>query len=141
MKNYAKLLKEHQIKVTPQRLIITQYLDDNRNHPTAYQIYSDLKKDNPSFSKTTVYNTLETLKNHKLVQVLTISESEQRYEFSSEHHHHFLCNKCGTLMDIEIKCPHLDDMLKGEHQVEEVHGYFKGICSKCLNKKKLKRKK
>lgn len=134
MTDYLKILKEHNIKVTPQRLIITQYLAEHPDHPTAYQIYSDLKKDNPSFSKTTVYNTLETLKNHKLVQVLTISESEQRYEFGNEQHHHFLCKKCGNLLDIEIKCPHLEKMLKGVHQVEEVHGYFKGICSKCLEK-------
>jgi Fe2+ or Zn2+ uptake regulation protein len=133
VKNYVKILKNHKIKVTPQRLIITKYLDETDQHPTAYQIYSDLKKDNPSFSKTTVYNTLEILKNHKLVQVLSISETEMRYEFSDKHHHHFLCRNCGKLFDLEMACPFLENMLHGVHKVEEVHGYFKGVCSTCIS--------
>ena len=40
---YVDLLKEKSIKITPQRLEILRYLDKNRNHPTAFQIYTDLK--------------------------------------------------------------------------------------------------
>ena len=111
LEKYAKILKNHKIKVTPQRLEILKYLDENRSHPTAFQIYSDLKENNPSFSKTTVYNTLEILKANKLIQVLTISESELRYEFDSKLHHHFLCKKCGTIKDIEVDCPFFEKML------------------------------
>ena len=138
LEKYAKLLKEHGIKITPQRLTILKYLDENRNHPTAYQIYSELKQTNPSFSKTTVYNTLEILKNNKLVQALSISETEMRYEFQNKMHHHFLCHQCGELLDIDVECQFQDKMLRGEHQIEEVHGYFKGICKFCLNKNKIK---
>ena len=56
LKKYVELLKENSIKVTPQRLEILKYLDENRTHPTAYEIYSGLKEKNPSLSKTTVYN-------------------------------------------------------------------------------------
>lgn len=41
---YLKLLKENSIKVTPQRLEILKYLDENRMHPTADQIYNGLKE-------------------------------------------------------------------------------------------------
>ena len=138
MEKYAKLLKEHGIKITPQRLTILKYLDENKNHPTAYQIYSELKRTNPSFSKTTVYNTLEILKSKKLVQALSISETEMRYEFHNKMHHHFLCQQCGELLDIEVTCQFQNEMLQGEHKIEEVHGYFKGICKSCLSKNKLK---
>jgi len=126
------------MKITPQRLEIMRYLDENRIHPTAHQIYSSLKEKNPSLSKTTVYNSLETLRKHNIIQVLTISGSEARYDFKTEMHHHFLCKRCGTIIDIDIKCPYLNKILNGKHRVEEIHGYFKGICKKCLDKEEAK---
>ena len=131
---YVKLLKENSIKITPQRLEILKYLDRNRTHPTVEQIYNSLKVKNPSLSKTTVYNSVETLRDHGTIQSITISGSELRYDFKQGMHHHFLCKKCGNIIDIDIECPNLGKMLESGHKVEEVHGYFKGICKKCLKK-------
>ena len=131
---YVKLLKENSIKITPQRLEILKYLDENRIHPTVEQIYTSLKEKNPSLSKTTVYNSVETLREHGIIQSLTISGSESRYDFENKMHHHFLCKKCGNIIDIDIECPNIGKMLESGHKVEEVHGYFKGICKKCMKK-------
>jgi Fe2+ or Zn2+ uptake regulation protein len=135
VQKYIKLLKKNNLKITPQRLEIMRYLDKNMTHPDADTIYSDLKQENPSLSKTTVYNALDTLNQANILQTLTISESERRYDFNKGHHHHFLCKKCNQIYDIEVECPFLNDMLSGEHKVEQVHGYFKGICKNCLKKK------
>ena len=131
---YVKLLKENSIKITPQRLEILKYLDENRTHPTVDEIYSELKEKNPSLSKTTVYNSVDILRGHGLIQSLTISGSELRYDFKHGMHHHFLCKKCGNIIDIDIECPNIGKMLESGHKVEEVHGYFKGTCKKCLEK-------
>lgn len=131
---YVKLLKENSIKITPQRLEILKYLDEHKIHPTADQIYTGLKEKNPSLSKTTVYNSLETLIEHNLIQSLTICSSELRYEFKHKMHHHFLCKKCSKIIDIDIECPNLGRMLESGNNIEEVHGYFKGICKKCMKK-------
>ena len=131
---YVKLLKDHSIKVTSQRLEILRYLDEHRTHPTVEQIYLALKGKHPSLSKTTVYNSLETLKNHDLIQTLTISGSTQQYDFKHELHHHFLCTQCGALIDIEIACPNIKKIVKGGHRVDEVQGYFKGTCKDCQGK-------
>jgi len=138
MQKYVQVLKDNGLKVTAPRLEIMRYLDKNRTHPTADKIYTDLKKKNPSLSRTTVYNTLETLKEHNIIQILTISGNEMRYDCICSMHHHFLCNECGELLDIDVKCKFMDKMLHGEHLVQEVHGYFKGICKKCLKKGKKK---
>jgi Fe2+ or Zn2+ uptake regulation protein len=131
---YVKLLKENNMKITPQRLIILEYLDTHMTHPTADKIFKNLKVKNPSLSKTTVYNSLESLKEHGLIQALTICGSEQRYDIDHGMHHHFLCKKCGKIIDIEMKCPNIDKMIKSGHFVDEVHGYFKGTCENCLKK-------
>jgi Fe2+ or Zn2+ uptake regulation protein len=131
---YVKLLKDNTIKITPQRLEILKYLAEHHTHPTVDQIYSALKTKNPSLSKTTVYNSLETLKKHKLIQSITISGSETRYDIMQGLHHHFLCQCCGAIIDIEIACPNVNKIVQGGHHVEEVHGYFKGVCKDCIKK-------
>ena len=137
-KKYVKLLKENSIKTTLQRLEILRYLDDHRTHPTADQIYSDLKEKNLSLSKTTVYNSLKIFKEHGIIQTLTISNSEIRYDFNCTIHHHFLCKKCGKIIDIDRTCPHIEKIRKEGYQIDEAHGYFKGICKECLQKEKTK---
>ncbi len=134
MEKYVELLKENNLKVTPQRIMILKYLDNHRMHPTADEIYSSLKKSIPSLSKTTVYNSLDVLKKFGLIQALTICGLEQRYEFLNYMHHHFLCKKCGKIMDIDIKCPNIQKTIEKGHKIDEVHGYFKGICKNCVKK-------
>ena len=134
------MLKENNLKVTPQRIMILKYLDAHRMHPTADEIYSSLKKSIPSLSKTTVYNSLDILKKYGLIQALTICGSEQRYDFAHGMHHHFLCTKCGKIYDIDFKCPNIKEIRSSiessGHKIDEVHGYFKGTCKNCLKKGK-----
>jgi Fe2+ or Zn2+ uptake regulation protein len=136
---YVKILKEHSIKITSQRLEILKYLNEHHTHPDVEEIYSELKKKHPSLSRTTVYNSLEILKKNKIVQSLTISGSELRYDVEESLHHHFLCKKCGAILDISITCPNMNCILDGGHRVEEVHGYFKGICKNCQTNEKGRR--
>jgi len=129
---YVKLLKEKSIKIKPQRLEILMYLDNNRNHPTADQIYVNLKDKNPSLSKTTVYNSLEILNKNNIIQTISITGSETRYDFKNDMHHPFICKKCGSIIDIDIACPNIKKTIDDGYKIQEVHGYFKGICKKCM---------
>ena len=138
MNKYIPLLKDLNLKVTHQRLAILKYLDENNTHPTAEEIYSKLKQKNPSLSKTTVYNSLEVLKKYGIIQSLTICGSEHRYDFKEGMHHHFLCKKCGKIIDIHISCPNIQKVKRYGHEIEEIHGYFKGVCKNCLNNRRNK---
>jgi Fe2+ or Zn2+ uptake regulation protein len=131
---YVKILRKGHLKVTQQRIDILKYLDSHESHPTAEEIYSSLKKTHPALSKTTVYNSLDALRKHGIIAPLTITENETRYDIKTEMHHHFLCKKCGQIIDIDISCPNIEKISKFGHRVDEVHGYFKGICKNCLDK-------
>jgi Fe2+ or Zn2+ uptake regulation protein len=140
MKDYVHLLKENDLKITHHRLAILKYLDHHRSHPTAEEIYQHLKKSNPGLSRTTIYNNLETLSDAHIIQRLTICPTEHRYDFNSNMHHHFICKKCGTIYDVDFECPTVSKIKKyvvnQGHQIDEVHGYFKGQCKKCLENQK-----
>ena len=135
MDKYVSILKDRGITVTPQRIAVLSYLDSHRTHPDADTIYEDLKKDNPSLSKTTIYNTLDMLRQHSLIKVLTIG-SKFRYDFNLLPHHHFRCQRCGAVIDIPPGNAPLDCMDTDGHRVDEIHVYLKGICKACLQKQK-----
>jgi Fe2+ or Zn2+ uptake regulation protein len=137
---YVSLLKSHDLKVTHQRLRILEYINHHYNHPTAETIYSALKADHPSLSRTTVYNTLEILSDAGIIHRLTISPTEHRYDMSETMHHHFICKKCHTIYDVDFSCPHID-VLKQKakeqgHEIHEIQGIFKGRCRDCIEKEK-----
>ena len=136
MDKYLDILKNNNIKLTSQRLQILKYLDKHKNHPTADMIYTQLKKNNPALSKTTVYNSIEILKKHDILNTLTIQSNESRYEIKNKMHHHFLCKHCNAIFDVDIECPNQNKTTYHGHRIEEVHGYFKGTCAKCQRKKR-----
>ncbi|NQU16656.1 MAG: transcriptional repressor [Candidatus Saganbacteria bacterium] len=133
MEQLQKRLKEMDIRPSYHRVKILEYLDKHRTHPTVDQIYEALKKELPTVSKTTVYNTLELFQKEGVIGNLTISGSETRYDFESKAHSHFMCKKCGKIIDIEkVDCPCENNKIIKGNRIDEVHLYFKGICKNCL---------
>ena len=119
------------VKPTFQRLTILGAVMDNRSHLTIRGLHSALIRKIPTLSKTTLYSTLELFAAKGLVRALTIDPAEVRYDGVMAPHHHFHCAACGRILDIEISCA---SGRAGEihgHRIDEVHGYFKGVCRDC----------
>ena len=138
MKTLKGILEKKGIKPTYQRLKIFEYMSRNTlNHPTVEMIYERLLKEMPTISMTTVYNTLNAFLEKGLVDAITITGTEMRYDSNTASHHHFLCKYCGRIIDIDVTCPVSEGKnAQHGHRVEEVHGYFKGICKDCLKDRK-----
>ena len=135
MKKIKYLLNEKAIKPTYQRLKVLDYMAKNiGNHPTAEMIYAELIKEIPTISMTTVYNTLSAFLEKDLINGVTITGTEVRYDLNVESHHHFLCKKCNKIIDVDVPCQFAEKQGKliDGHRIEEIHGYFKGTCKNCL---------
>jgi len=128
MEKYRQL----NIKLTPQRLAILRYLEGNREHPSADVIYKSVQKQFPTMSFATVYNTLEALKNIGNVQELKIDSSKKRYDPDMSNHHHLICKKCKSILDIHkdfnISLP---DHLACGFDILGNNIEFYGICENC----------
>lgn len=129
-----KLLSSKGIKPTHQRLKILKYIQESGKHPTVDKIYQALVREMPTISKTTVYNTLKAFLEKEIVLPVTITGTEVHFDYNTVPHHHLLCEKCGTIFDVDVLCPHMHKREIGGHRIKELHGYFKGICADCLNK-------
>jgi Fur family peroxide stress response transcriptional regulator len=128
-----KALEDKNIKPTFPRLKILEYLLAAISHPTVEEIYRHLVKEIPTISKTTIYNTLQNFVNSGLV-VQLLSGPEARFDALLKPHHHFVCNDCGRVIDIEVVCPNLCRKEIDGHQIKDIQGYFCGVCSKCKGK-------
>ena len=121
------------IKPTAQRLTILSAVASDRSHVTIRGLHAALVKKIPTLSKTTLYTTLELFAAEGLVRALTIDPAEVRYDGVGAPHHHFFCTACGRILDIDLTCARERAGEIHGHRIDEVHGYFKGICRACLS--------
>ena len=133
MKTYEYLLS-FGIKPSVQRIAIMDYLMTHRTHPAIDEIYLALCEDIPTLSKTTVYNTLKLFVEHGAAQMLTIDERNTCYDADIQLHAHFLCKKCGKILDFPLSTEKdkVSAMKEEGFKVDEIHQYFKGYCPSCL---------
>ncbi len=128
----ASELKRAGLRATPQRIAILELLFRDKNlHPTVDTIYRELKERFPSLSTATVYSSLQTIKNAGLIQQLSIRRDRLSYDPIPSPHHHFYCEQCGRIFNIDISCPVAEKKNFNGNTVNEVQAYFYGICSDC----------
>jgi Fe2+ or Zn2+ uptake regulation protein len=113
-------------------MAILESVSADAGHPTIRALHERLVRAIPTLSKTTLYSTLELFARKGLVAPLLIDPSEARFDGVVTPHHHFSCTACGRILDIELSCPNSRRGAIHGHRIDEVHGYFKGVCAECL---------
>lgn len=131
MQNTAEKLRSYNIRPSVHRLAIYRYLDEMRNHPTAEIIYQALLPENPTLSRTTVYNTLKLFTEHSAVQEVIIEDGEMRYDANVNPHAHFKCTVCGDVHDFFFIPGEYLPQLPADFKIHEIHVNFRGLCPKC----------
>ncbi len=120
------------LKLTPQRLAILDYLEGNKLHPSAEEIYAAISKKFPTMSFATVYNTLDALQRRGEVRELTIDAGKKRFDPDTSPHHHLICVKCRGISDIftDYDLP-LSENERAGFEIIGSHIEFYGVCPKC----------
>lgn len=131
-----EILKGKNIRISKQRILILDYLMTHPIHPTAEEIFNDLKSEDPAISQATIYNNLNLFVKHKLVKELDFNMTSKRYEFYKKSHAHFICEVCGNIEDVEVDEVDYEKSLS-MYQIDNVEITFRGICPECqINKAK-----
>lgn len=125
------------MRYSKQREAILSLLRSTDSHPSADWLYENLRKDFPNISLGTVYRNLSLLaENGNIIKIPTVSNKEH-FDGCTETHHHFVCQKCDRILDVEIDGMENARMQAAEKLQADVNNYslvFYGVCSECCNK-------
>ncbi len=117
-----------------QRESILQYLRSTKCHPTAETIYQNIQSENPNISLGTVYRNLTLLSEVGQIQKLTFFDGPDRYDANIVPHYHFVCTKCGAVLDLEMDSLSHINLLAAhnfEGTIENHMAFFYGKCPNC----------
>ncbi len=98
--NCVKLLKDRGIRPSAHRVAVAEYVLATTEHPSADQVLARVRRRFPMISRATVYNTLNTLVEKKLLRELVLAEGRVVFDPKLEAHHHFIDESSGRIEDI-----------------------------------------
>ena len=120
------------LRCTPQRYAVMAFLVKHAGHPTAAAIFEGVNRAAPRSSRATTYNNLRDLVQAGLVREVAVEGRAARFDAQGMRHHHFICDRCGNVEDIEwydVPSPATGSL--GERILHECEVIFRGLCAKC----------
>lgn len=129
-------LREGGLRITPQRIAIVEYLLNTNEHPSAERVHKIVQKKYPMVSLSTVYKTLDMLKEKKLVSEIDV-EGEARFDAHTDDHINLVCMNCGKIEDVdENLLKEIQTRAARKSKFVVLKGIFElfGYCSGCKSK-------
>lgn len=118
-----------------QRDAIMTYLRSRTDHPSAEQIYENVKLEIPNISLGTVYRNLTLLNELGEIRLISVGTGADHFDANAAPHDHFVCRKCQRIMDL----PHVSSKdqkaladLGFDGLVEDASTYYYGVCGDCF---------
>ncbi len=123
---------------TRRRARLLGLLRSTEGHPTAAELYHELRSEFPLLSLGTVYRNLEVLLSTGEIEEVPSAGREMRYDGNTLPHHHFVCEGCGDIQDVELPIPkQLGASLGRKYRLDArtIRVNFFGICSECRSRR------
>jgi len=129
-------LENSGLRCTPQRYAVMAFLAASHRHPTAVEIFEAVNRVDPRSSRATTYNNLRDLVQAGLVREVAVEGRAARFDIKGLRHHHFICDHCGNVEDIEwYNIPRPAARAVGKRVLRECELIFRGRCTKCAPRK------
>lgn len=125
------------IKYSRQREAIKEFLAGRYDHPTADMVYAGIKEQYPNISLGTVYRNLSLLADMGEIQKISMGDGADRFDGNPDHHYHFICTKCRSVIDLRMENIDHINVIAGQNfegQIEGHVAHFYGTCGDCIKK-------
>ena len=120
-------------KYSRQREMILNNLCSRTDHPTADELYIDLKEELPNLSLGTLYRNLAMLSENGTILKFHCGTAD-RFDGNNNLHYHLICEKCNRLYDLDHSpLTELDTMFATGYK-GKINSHllvFYGICENC----------
>lgn len=126
---------ERIVRYSKKRGAILSVIQGTSCHPSAEWVYQQLKPRHPDLSLGTVYRNLAFFREHGQIQSVGVVQGQERFDGIVTPHSHFICNCCGSVLDLPDIHP--DGTLNGAVSrqyglaVERHELTFYGLCPNC----------
>ena len=138
IERFKDYLKEHNLRYTRQREDILKKILDTKGHFEIENIVLDFKKQNLNVSRSTIYRTLNILKELGIVNEVIKFKNKTLYEVAlREHHDHLVCEKCGKIIEFHSKeIEELQNKICNDYNFQPTFHRLEiyGICEDCREK-------
>ena len=138
VEEFRQLCRRKGVPFTVQRSVVLRTVLDLSSHPTAEEIYSCAAVREAGVSRATVYRTLENLSQLGAIIKVGHGGSAVRYDGRVALHHHLVCLRCNTIMDIisaELDAAPIPDTAEFGFVVKDFRVQLSGLCRRCLTDK------
>ena len=132
----AQRLREAGLRVTRRRMAILRTLDTLGGHRTADELATALDNAGEPVPRASLYHALGSLADAGVLMVADAGPGVARYETGADWHHHFVCRRCGAIIDVPCavgRQPCLEPELPGL-VVEEAQVIYRGLCASCASR-------
>ena len=129
------LFRAQEMRVTPQRQAIFSILGESACHPTAETVFETARRQMPTISLRTVYQTLNDLAAMGELNQLHLGLGSSRFDPNTDPHHHLVCESCGEVADLYTDLPDVrvpDDIVEG-FRITSTEVVFRGRCPTCAD--------
>ncbi len=122
-----KRLREAGVNATAQRIALCRFVLCDADHPTVEQIKEWADANFPKISLATVYNTMHTLEEARLVRSFQFPHCDKViYDNTLEDHYHLCDRKSGKIIDIPLEAVQFNQSVLGEYQIDSADVVFFG---------------
>src|SRR5438067_8100857 len=132
-----EMLRKRGYRLTPQRFMILSVIQEAEEHLSIDQITERVQKQNPYVSLSTIYRTLELLRELGLVRENHLSGEQPHYEAAEgKDHHHLVCRNCRAIIHLDnTLLGNLNELLQEQYRFHNVTLYLvaAGYCNTCSN--------
>jgi Fur family transcriptional regulator, peroxide stress response regulator len=121
-------------RLTPQRRAILEAIQASDQHPTAAQIYAEVKRSHSRVAFGTVYKALDLLSRTGQILQLEFGDGASRYDRRTDRHDHAVCTSCGRLVDLDVPLPAELDRHASRasgFEISQHTTHFFGLCPDC----------
>jgi len=131
-----RTLREHGMRVTPQRELVVAVLHDVEGHASAEDIYRRVQLRSTVMDISTVYRTLEMMQSMNMLESVEGADGQRRFALRHTHdrHSHLVCSCCGAVIETSLEpLQNLAQTLRQQYGfvLAADHLTLSGMCAQC----------
>jgi Fur family transcriptional regulator, iron response regulator len=100
MTSVIERLNQYGIQPTPQRIAVAEFVLSTDTHPTADEVWAQVRQNCPTLSRATVYNTLNLFLEKGLLKLQPLKDGVVVFDPHVSPHHHFVDDESGKVFDV-----------------------------------------